>query len=175
MSGYISDLDDTYPDGSVHKVFVLDDDLKDLKAKIKDTFPNVTGQVTATHTELNYLSGMNSNVQSTMDSMNARAVNQAALGQVYAGRVALDGSATSLPSGWTSSSPSTGVYLVTHNMGGAANIPMLMIDANVTPNSHRIKGSLTSITSNSFTAQYYNLDTSGLVGAGFYFHLHHIT
>jgi len=140
MSGYISDLDDTYPDGSIHKVFVLDDDLKDLKAKVKDTFPNITGPVNASHTELNYLDGMNTNVQVAMDNMNARAVDQEALGQV-----------------------------------GAANIPMIMVDANVTPNSHRIKGSLTSITGNSFTVQYYNLDTSGLVAAGFYFHLHHIT
>ena len=39
---------------------------------------------------------------------------------VYAGRVADDGSAVNLPSGWTSAKTGTGQYTVTHNLGTTA-------------------------------------------------------
>lgn len=53
---YISDLVVTNP-VSTDKRKQGDDHIRNLKAAIKNTFPNVTGAVTATHTELNTIAG----------------------------------------------------------------------------------------------------------------------
>lgn len=49
---YISDLNSAWPLGADGKN-TADDHLRNLKAAVKATFPNVTGAVTATHTQLN--------------------------------------------------------------------------------------------------------------------------
>lgn len=54
---YIWELDEIYPDGSTDFVFNGDDELRQLKLTIKNSFPGVVGIVTASHTELNYLDG----------------------------------------------------------------------------------------------------------------------
>ena len=64
---YISDLVITNP--------VIGDDvgqgyahLRLVKATVKTTFPNVTGAVTPTHTQLNYVAGVTSALQTQLDA-----------------------------------------------------------------------------------------------------------
>ena len=65
---YISDLNATYP-AAGDNPNEGDDHLRNLKSGLKNTFPNVTGAVTVTHTELNYLSGVTSNIQTQLNSL----------------------------------------------------------------------------------------------------------
>lgn len=46
-----------------------DDHLRLLKSTIKATFPNVTGAVTPTHTELNFVDGVTSAIQTQLDAL----------------------------------------------------------------------------------------------------------
>lgn len=64
---YISDLVSTNPVGSDAKS-VGDDHIRLIKAAVKATFPNVTGAVTPTHTELNYVDGVTSAIQTQLDA-----------------------------------------------------------------------------------------------------------
>lgn len=63
---YISDLVVTNPTSSDPKS-QGDDHLRLLKSTVKTTFPNVTGAVTPTHTELNYVDGVTSSIQTQLD------------------------------------------------------------------------------------------------------------
>lgn len=60
---YISDLNTSNPDDAVDTVASLGDHVRLIKSTAKTTFPNVTGAVTPTHTELNYVDGVTSNIQ----------------------------------------------------------------------------------------------------------------
>ncbi len=64
---YISDLVTTNPTGSDSRA-TADDHIRLLKSTIKTTFPNVTGAVTPTHTELNYVDGVTSAIQTQLDA-----------------------------------------------------------------------------------------------------------
>jgi hypothetical protein len=64
---YINGLDTTKP-GSSDPKSEGDDHLRLLKSTIKATFPNVTGAVTATHTELSYVDGVTSAIQTQLDT-----------------------------------------------------------------------------------------------------------
>lgn len=59
---YISDFNPLWPLGSDPKSNG-DNHLQIIKFGVQNTFINITGQVTATHVEINYLSGVTSNVQ----------------------------------------------------------------------------------------------------------------
>lgn len=50
-----------------------DDHHRFTKAKILETFPNITGAVTPTHTELNYVDGVTSAIQTQLDAKGAKA------------------------------------------------------------------------------------------------------
>jgi hypothetical protein len=52
---FISDLNPANPVGSTDKVQTLDDHARNTKLALLNTFPNITGAVTASHTELNAL------------------------------------------------------------------------------------------------------------------------
>lgn len=56
---YISDLNSANPVGS-DSLGAADDHLRLIKSLILATFPNITGAVTPTHTELNYVDGVTS-------------------------------------------------------------------------------------------------------------------
>lgn len=64
---YISDLVSTNPVSNDPKN-AGDDHLRLLKATIKATFPNISGAVTPTHTELNYVDGVTSAIQTQLDA-----------------------------------------------------------------------------------------------------------
>lgn len=63
---YISDLNSSNPDAA-DVIGQGDDHLRLIKGAIKTTFPNITGAVTPTHTELNYVDGVTSAIQTQMD------------------------------------------------------------------------------------------------------------
>lgn len=64
---YISDLNATYPTNSDAKS-EGDDHLRLIKSTVKATFPNVAGAVSATHTQLNYVTGVTSAIQTQIDA-----------------------------------------------------------------------------------------------------------
>ena len=64
---YISDLVITNPVIG-DDVGQGDDHLRLVKATVKTTFPNITGAVTPTHTQLNYVAGVTSALQTQLDA-----------------------------------------------------------------------------------------------------------
>jgi hypothetical protein len=64
---YISDLNATYPAAGDSRS-EGDDHIRNLKTGIKATFPNVSGAVTPTHTELNYVDGVTSAIQTQLNA-----------------------------------------------------------------------------------------------------------
>lgn len=69
---YISDLDSANPFSSDQKS-QGDDHIRLIKAAVKTTFPNVSGAVTPTHTELNYVDGVTSAIQTQLDARGLKA------------------------------------------------------------------------------------------------------
>lgn len=67
---YISDLNAINP-ANTDGVTQADDHLRLLKSTVKATFPNVSGAVTPTHTELNYVDGVTSAIQTQLDALTA--------------------------------------------------------------------------------------------------------
>lgn len=65
---YISDLVSTNPVGATDTKATLDDHIRLLKSTVKATFPNISGAVTPTHTELNYVDGVTSAIQTQLDA-----------------------------------------------------------------------------------------------------------
>ena len=63
---YISDLNASYPSATDQKS-EGDDHIKLLKSTLKTTFPNVAGAVSATHTQLSYVTGVTSAIQTQLD------------------------------------------------------------------------------------------------------------
>jgi hypothetical protein len=112
---YISDLVSTNPTSS-DNLSQGDDHLRLLKSAIKATFPNVSGAVTATHTELNYVDGVTSALQTQLDAKAVLASANTFTGnQTINGNLTVSGSVTgvfptgtkmlfqqtSAPTGWT--------------------------------------------------------------------------
>lgn len=67
---YINGLDATLP-AAGDNFSQGDDHLRLLKSTIKTTFPNVTGAVNPTHTELNFVDGVTSNIQYQINTISA--------------------------------------------------------------------------------------------------------
>ena len=64
---YINGLVATNPTGTDPKS-QGDDHIRLVKSAIKNTFTGITGEVTATHTELNYCDGVTSNIQTQLNT-----------------------------------------------------------------------------------------------------------
>ena len=64
---YIDDLNVANPTAT-DNVSEGDDHLRGLKTTLKNTFPNVTGAINATETELNYVDGVTSDIQTQLDA-----------------------------------------------------------------------------------------------------------
>ena len=65
---YINSLNAANP-VSTDGLAQADDHLRLIKSTVKATFPNLSGAVTATHTELNYVDGVTSNIQTQFDNL----------------------------------------------------------------------------------------------------------
>lgn len=70
---YISDLDSANPASGDSQV-QGDDHIRLIKATVKATFPNLTGAVAPTQTELNYVDGVTSAIQTQIDTANSARV-----------------------------------------------------------------------------------------------------
>jgi len=64
---YIDDLNASNPTAT-DNVSQGDDHIRGIKTTLKNTFPNVTGAITPTQTELNYVDGVTSNIQTQLNS-----------------------------------------------------------------------------------------------------------
>ena len=83
---YISQLDATYPASGDQKM-EGDNHIRLLKSTIKATFPNVSGSVTSTHTELNYVAGVTSAIQTQIDAKASTASLAASTGAALVGAI----------------------------------------------------------------------------------------
>lgn len=70
---YISDLNASNPVGGTDLVSTLDDHIRLVKSTIKNTFPNVAGAVTPSHTELGYVAGVTSAIQTQINAKATKA------------------------------------------------------------------------------------------------------
>ena len=70
---YISDLVSTNPAGT-DTLDKADDHLRLIKSTVKATFPNITGAVTPTHTELNFVDGVTSAIQTQLDAKSVNSI-----------------------------------------------------------------------------------------------------
>ena len=78
---YIDDLVSTNPTAT-DNVHQGDDHIRGIKNVLKLTLPNVAGAITPTHTELNYVDGVTSAVQSQLDAPVAKGDGSSADGQI---------------------------------------------------------------------------------------------
>lgn len=67
VANFISDLVASNPTGS-DNASTADDHCRLIKSAVKNTFPNVAGAVTPTHTELNHVDGVTSAIQVQLDA-----------------------------------------------------------------------------------------------------------
>ena len=67
---FIDDLNAANPTAT-DNVSEGDDHLRGLKTTLKNTFPNVTGAINATETELNYVDGVTSAIQTQLNAKQA--------------------------------------------------------------------------------------------------------
>lgn len=127
---YINTLNDSYP-ASGDTLTEGDNHIRGIKNLIKNTFPNVTGEVTSTHTELNLLDGVTATTAelNILDGVTATAaeinyLDIATLGTGAASKaVVLDASSNYTSPGagtWTWSASSTVNFAGTIQIGGVA-------------------------------------------------------
>lgn len=111
---YISDLVATNPLGSDAKSSG-DDHIRLVKSTIKTTFPNISGAVTPTHIEINYLSGVTSLIQPQINALSTGKGNVS--GQAWTGTQDFTGStvtvATQAPGDNSTKAASTAFVVAT--------------------------------------------------------------
>lgn len=80
---YIDDLIATNPSGSQYK-YEGDEHLRFIKKVLKNTFPNITGPITATETELNYVDGVTSQLSgnSQTATLTSKTINNPIIGGI---------------------------------------------------------------------------------------------
>jgi len=72
--GFIDDLNAANPTAT-DNVSEGDDHIRGVKATLKSTFPNVAGAITPTETELNYVDGVTSSIQTQLANINTDLLN----------------------------------------------------------------------------------------------------
>ena len=104
---YIHQLDQSLPT-NVDLISEGDDQIRLLKKTVKNTFPNVAGAVTATHTELSFATGVTSGIQSQIASKATKA------GDTYTGTHNFTGASVTVaepPPGDSSAKPATTAFV----------------------------------------------------------------
>ena len=99
-AAHIGTLDATLPLGS-EAASELDNNFRHIKGVLKTDFPNITGAVTATHTELNYVDGVTSAIQTQID------LKAPIAGQTWTGTHSFTGAVVSV------ATPTTALHAVT--------------------------------------------------------------
>jgi len=127
---YISDLNATYP-AAGDSLVEGDDHLRLLKTVIKATFPGVTGIVLPTHTELNFVDGVTSAIQTQIDAK----IGTASLGLVL---IQTQDAATSATIDFTTSINSTyaeyELHIINAVPDGTNKVPWLRTSADAGSN-----------------------------------------
>ena len=147
---YIDDLNSANP-AAGDNVSEGDDHIRGIKNVLKTTFPNIDGAINATDTELNYVDGVTSAIQTQLDAKVSNATHTGdvtgsgaltiAAGAVDIAMLSATGTASSSTflrgdNAWTavdalpSQSSHSGKYLTTN--GSAASWATLDTDANTT-------------------------------------------
>lgn len=143
---YIHELDSSNPVGASDPKGQGDDHLKLIKSTLQNTFPNVEGEMTASHTELNKLDG----ATVTTEQLNALGALLTALAGI---KIAFcTGNASASPSGGNfvdttkanlnctgTHTNSSGMYTMDYTAAGFTNIPAVFVLAN---NPNRSAGTL---------------------------------
>lgn len=93
---YIDALVTTNPTGTDSRT-TADDHIRLIKAALKRTFPNVSGAMTSTHTELNYVSDLTASAQSQLNTLSTGKLNLSATA-VFAQSAGFASSATNATS-----------------------------------------------------------------------------
>lgn len=93
-----------------------DDHLRLIKSAIRSTFPNISGAVTASHTELNYVSGVTSGIQAQFNAITAQiaAGTSAALNSITAatGAASINNGSNEINWNWNlGSTAGNGLYI----------------------------------------------------------------
>lgn len=112
---YTSDLVATNPTNS-DLASTADDHLRLIKSTIKATFPNISGAVTPTHTELNYVDGVTSAIQTQLNAKLASASYTAA--DVLTKIKTVDGAASGLDADLLDGSSSAAFAAASHVHSG---------------------------------------------------------
>lgn len=113
----IADLNEDYPDGATHAGTILDDDTRNTKSEILATFPNITGAVTVSHAEFNFLSSATA-IQTQLATLGSIATTLEGRDYFISGRVSAEGVLYStFPYAWTVWHPTTGYYEINHDLG----------------------------------------------------------
>lgn len=133
---YIHELDSSNPVGASDPKGQGDDHLKLIKSTLQNTLPNIEGEVTASHTELNILDG----ATVTTEQLNALGALLTALAGI---KIAFcTGNASASPSGGNfvdttkanlhctgTHTNSSGLYVMDYTAAGFTNIPAVFIVA----------------------------------------------
>lgn len=105
---YIHQLDRTLPT-NVDLISEGDDHIRLTKKTVQNTFPNVTGAVSATHIEISYLTGVTSAIQAQINTKATKA------GDTYTGAHNFSGATLTIaepPPGDSSQMPATTAFVV---------------------------------------------------------------
>lgn len=117
---YITSLDAANP-ASSDNASVGDDHIRGIKTVLTASFPAVAGAVTATHTELNYVDGVTSNIQTQLDGKLSTSLTQSvktADFNVSAGNHYILRTNSSLTATFPASATSGDWFWITNTSGG---------------------------------------------------------
>lgn len=97
---YVGNFDTTKPAGSDSRK-EADDNMRQMKTAEKNSFPNITGAMIATHAELNRVVGVTSNIQTQLDAKGVHA------GQTWTGAHDYTGATLTVANATAGSQPYT--------------------------------------------------------------------
>ena len=164
---YIDDLVSTNP-AAGDNVSEGDDHIRGIKNVLKTTFPNIDGAVTPTDTEINYVGGVTSAIQTQIDSKTTNATHS---GEVTgATALTIADNVVDEANLKVSNAPSNGYYLQAQsgNTGG-----MTWAEVDVLPSQTSNSGKF--LTTNGSAASWAVLDTdANTTTKGLYEHAHTI-
>ena len=159
---YVNSLNASNP-ASTDGLAQADDHLRLLKSTIKATLPNVTGEITSSHTELNALTGVTASASeiNKLDGLTATTAQLnaiAATGGIPSGGIIMwSGAVSAIPSGWvlcngSNSTPDlrnrfvvgAGSSYAVNDTGGTDSVSLST--ANIPAHSHSFSGSGTTST-----------------------------
>lgn len=154
-----------------------DDHLRLIKSVLLNTLPNITGAVTATHTELNYVAGVTSGIQTQLNTITAQlaAGTSASLNSITAatGSSTIDNGSNQVNWNWTLGATSGHGLSISESTATATNVAAkALLNVSTIPGSYanalrvNVAGNSTdSIKVNYYGALSLNSVTTGASGS----------